>query len=460
MIIKNGMIIDVNKDRLLRADIVIKDGIIERITDEDVPASSDIVIDATGMYIAPGLVDTHVHFRDPGFTEKEDIITGASAAAKGGFTQVVMMANTKPSIDNVETLKYVLEKGAKTGINVHTCANVTLGMKGEELTDMFVLKDAGAIGFTDDGIPLMDEEKVKEAMRMAWKLNVPISFHEENKDLISENGINAGMAADYYHVKGSPREAEISMITRDIELMREVVAEKTATEGTTEKIGTAPEAGSLFATPTTPTTPTIPTPPQGPKVVIQHISTKEGVELVRKAKQEGLNIHAEATPHHFALTEMDVIRYGANAKMNPPLRTEEDRMAIIEGLKDGTIDIIATDHAPHTKEEKEKPITEAPSGIIGLETSLSLAIQHLVNIEHMTYPKVMKLMSQNPCKLYGLEGGAVEEGLNADLIIFEPAGIWEVSDFESKASNSPFIGRRLPGVINYTICNGQIVYMK
>ena len=292
------------------------------------------VIDGTGLVIAPGLVDVHVHFREPGFTQKEDIDTGARSAARGGFTTVVLMANVKPQVDNEETLTYILNRGKETGIHVETCANVTMGMLGKELVDMESLAKAGAVGFTDDGVPIMDVALVTKAMEEVKKLDMPISFHEEDPAYITNNGINKGKASEYYGIGGSPREAEISLVERDLQIALTT----------------------------------------GACINIQHISTKEAVELVRQAKKKGDNIHAEATPHHFTLTEEAAIKYGTLAKMNPPLREEADRLAVIEGLKDGTIDLIATDHAPHTAEEKAKAITEAPSGITGLETALPLAI--------------------------------------------------------------------------------------
>ncbi|MCH5248923.1 MAG: dihydroorotase [Lachnospiraceae bacterium] len=375
-------------------------------------------IDAQGMIVSPGLVDVHVHFRDPGFTYKEDIESGTKAAAGGGFTSVVLMANTRPAVDNIETLRYVLEKGKKTGIRVYSCANVTKGMKGEEPVDMEALSNAGAAGFTDDGIPILDEVLLRDALRQAAKLGKPVSLHEENPEYITNNGINAGKAAQYYGIGGSPREAEISMVERDIKIAVEEEAD----------------------------------------LSIQHISTKEAVELVRQAKRHSCHIFAEATPHHFALTEDAAIKHGTLAKMNPPLREESDRLAIIEGLKDGTIDMIATDHAPHSAEEKEKPITEAPSGIIGLETALSLGIRELVQPGHLTMMELIDKMSLAPAKLYKLDAGYLAENAPADLIIFDKDAGWKVENFASKSANSPFIGEAMPGVIKYTICGGKIIY--
>lgn len=417
MKIINGTYIDPINDIMIKKDL-------------SVGSSDDgIVIDAEGLLIGPGLVDTHVHFRDPGFTYKEDILTGACAAAAGGYTDVVLMANTNPKVDNSETLSYVLEKGRQTDINVYTCANVTMNMAGKELTDMPRLLSEGAVGFTDDGIPLMDEDIAYKAIKTAAILGAPISFHEENPNLIGNNGINRGMASEHYGISGSPREAEIDLIARDIEIARRVTEELSESENKHNPID----------------------------MVIQHISTKEGVDLVRRAKRDGLNIHAEATPHHFSLTEEAVITYGSMAKMNPPLRTEEDRLAIIEGLKDGTIDLIATDHAPHSAEEKARKITEAPSGIIGLETALSLAIKNLIQPGFLTYPQLFKCMSLNPALLYGIKKND-DFLLNQDLVIFDPDAMKKYESFASKSENSPFKGHTLPGVIRYTVCNGRIVY--
>lgn len=462
ILIKNGYIIDPKTGREGVFDILIKEDKIVKIdsfimevdfTDEE---RKDLeIIYADNMMIAPGLVDVHVHFRDPGFTYKEDIYTGAKAAAKGGYTTVVLMANTKPTVDNEETLQYVMNKGKETDIHVLTCAAITKGLQGKELTDMESLKNSGAVGFTDDGIPMMDEKMIIEAMKKAKDLSVPLSFHEENPELITNNGINRGKASAYYEIGGSPRAAEIDLIARDLKFATDLDA----------------------------------------PINIQHISSREGVELVRQAKLEQLekggytlpltktkeditdiseydnsilqtipmklsqqiNIHAEATPHHFSLTEDAVIKHGTMAKMNPPLRTESDRQAIIAGLKYNTIDIIATDHAPHSSEEKAKPITEAPSGIIGLETALSLGITNLVKEGHLSYLELIEKMTINPASLYHLDCGYIEENGPADLVIFNE-DTYTVNDFYSKSSNTPFKGSTLTGTIQYTICKGKVVY--
>ena len=417
MIIKNGLVIDPANGIEKKLNIIIKNGKIAELTDS-CDFDDDEVIDASGCVVAPGLVDVHVHFRDPGFTYKEDIYTGAKAALKGGFTSVVLMANTKPAVDNDETLKYVIEKGKETDLKVYTCATVTKNMAGAELTDMDSLLKNGAVGFTDDGIPIMDERLMESAMEKAAKLGVPISLHEEDPSLITNNGINRGNASEYYKIGGSPREAEISLIERDLEI--------------------ALKTGAILN--------------------IQHISTKEGVELVRQAKKRGSNIHAEATPHHFTLTEDAVIEYGTLAKMNPPLRKEEDRLAIIEGLKDGTIDIIATDHAPHSEEEKKKDITQAPSGIIGLETALALGITKLVNANELSLSDFVAKMTVNPSKMYSLEAGTLSVGAVADIVIFDKEATQKIGNYESKSHNSPFTGWELNGVVKYTIVNGKVVY--
>lgn len=429
LFIKNGYMINPRTGFEGNADIIIKNDKVLKvipgggITMEEVPTITGIdeevnVLDARGQMIAPGLVDVHVHFRDPGFSQKEDIITGAKAAAKGGFTTVVLMANTKPVVDNTNTIVYVRNKGKGTKIHVETCAAVTEGMQGKHLVLMEQLKRAGAVGFTDDGVPLLEEELVREAMEISRELDVPLSFHEENPQFIENNGIHRGKASRHYGIGGSPREAEIDLVARDLNLAIET----------------------------------------GAKINIQHISTKEAVDLIRHAKTKSGNIHAEATPHHFSLTQEAVIQHGTMGKMNPPLREEEDRMAIIQGLKDKTIDIIATDHAPHTAEEKALDIKTAPSGIIGLETALSLGITNLVKKGHLTMMELIDRMSLAPAQLYGFNVGYLEEGGPADFVIFDPDASWKVMEFESKSCNSPFIGEELFGTVKYTFCAGAVVY--
>lgn len=417
LLIKGGRVIDPKTGMDQVQDIVIQDGIIKTIGQAD-QAEYDKVIDASGKIVGPGLVDVHVHFRDPGLTYKEDIQTGAAAAAKGGFTTVVCMANTKPVVDNEETLEYVISQGKKTKIHVLAAAAISKGLKGQELTNMEELKAKGAAGFTDDGIPLMDASMVKKAMEEAARLDVPLSFHEEDPQFIQNNGISRGAVSEQLGIFGSPALAEDVLVARDCMLALHT----------------------------------------GASVNIQHISSGNSVKMVEMAKALGAKVTAEVTPHHFALTEDAVLEHGALAKMNPPLRTEKDRQQLIEGLKSGAIDIIATDHAPHSTEEKNKPLTEAPSGIIGLETALSLGIMELVDKGHLTMVQLMEKMSLNPARLYRLDKGYIEEGGPADLVIFDEKEMWRAEEFVSKAENSPFKGKELKGKVKYTICGGEIAY--
>lgn len=420
VIFKNGTIIDPKTSFMGKKDIAIEGNLIIKIDENISVSEEDKVYDCAGKYIGPGLVDVHVHFRDPGFTYKEDIESGSVAAAKGGFTSVILMANTKPAVDNADTIQYILDKGNKTGIHVYTCANVTEGMKGEVLTDFKGLLDAGAIGFTDDGVPLLGAELVKKAMEQAVATDSVLSFHEEDPQYITNNGVNRGKASEHYGIGGSDRLAEIRMVDRDIKLAMQT----------------------------------------GAKVNFQHLSTREAIELIREAKKlpEGENLYAEATPHHIALTEDAAITHGTMAKMNPPLREESDRQAIIEGLVDGTIDIIATDHAPHSADEKNKSITEAPSGILGLETAFAICNKMLVLSEKLSYLQLFCKMSYNPAGLYGLNAGYLAEGAPADLVVFDPERVWNIDKFASKSQNSPFINENLTGKIELTMSNGKIVF--
>lgn len=420
ILIKGGRVLD-PKSGLDRIQDVIIDG--NKVISVEAPAGRDEslfdrIIDADGLTVAPGLIDVHVHFRDPGQTYKEDIQTGAKAAAAGGFTTVVCMANTKPPVDSTETLEYVLAEGKKTAVRVLSTANITLGMKGESLTDMAELRKHGACGFTDDGIPIMNAALVKQAMEEAVRLDVPLSFHEEDPAFICNNGINQGAVSKALGIGGSPALAEDVMIARDCMLALHT----------------------------------------GATVDIQHISSGNSVQMIKLAKELGAKVFAEVTPHHFTLNETAVHKAGTLAKMNPPLRTEKDRLMILDGLSNGTIDIIATDHAPHSAEEKNKPLAEAPSGIIGLETALALGITHLVRTGYLTLLQLMEKMSLNPALLYKLKQGWLGTGADADLVIFDEAQEWIVERFESKSSNSPFTGESLYGKVKYTICNGTVVY--
>ena len=438
--IKNIHLIDPVNDIDRVADIYIKDGRIAEIQFDNTiiatdcasdfyDACADKVIDATGLMAGPGLVDVHVHFRDPGQTHKEDIHTGSLAAAAGGYTSVVLMANTVPAVDNEDTLSYVLEKADKEKINIYSCATVTQGMRGEKTVDFDGLYKAGAVGFTDDGKPIMNEELLREAFLRAKELDVPVSLHEEDPSFISENGINAEIAPNFNklqkesgegsgNLKGSPRDAEISLIRRDIK-----IADDTKVS-----------------------------------LNVQHISTKEGVELIRNIRKTNENIHAEATPHHFSLTQEDVLQFKTFAKMNPPLRTKEDKEAIIKGLCDGTIDIIATDHAPHSTSEKSQEFAKAPSGIIGLETAFALACTNLYKPGYLNMKELFCKMSVNPARLYHLNAGSLGVGDSADLVIFDPNEEWIVRDFKSKSSNSPFVNKKLTGKVKYTVCRGEVIY--
>ena len=405
ILIKNGRVMDPETGFDKVTDLVLSGGKIKSIGNTET-ADFEQIIDAEGMVVAPGLIDVHVHFRDPGFTHKEDMQTGSRAALHGGVTTVVCMANTKPVVDSTEILDDILKRAQKLPVRLVQTAAVSKGFKGKELVNMEVLKAHGALGFTDDGLPLMDEEIVRRAMETAAKLDVPVSLHEEDP----------GKVAEQLEYGGASDEAEAVMVERDCRLALET----------------------------------------GASVDIQHISSAKAVDLVKDAKAKGAHVTAEAAPHHFTLTEEDVLTYGSLAKMNPPLRTKKDRERIIEGLKEGTIEIIATDHAPHSVEEKATGLEKAPSGITGLETSLGLGITKLVREGHLTLMELLEKMTVNPAKLYHLEQGRIQEGKPADLVLFKEDEEYIVEKFYSKASNSPFKGWKLFGKIYYTICKGNV----
>lgn len=418
ILIKDGRVVDPETGLDETLDLIIEDGRIKEIGKFSESESYEKIISAKGKIVAPGLVDIHVHFRDPGFTYKEDVETGARSAAAGGYTTVVCMANTKPVIDNVEVLKELEKREETLPIHVYNTAAVTMGLKGKELTDMPELLKAGAIGFTDDGIPIKDEKLVMEAMKTAAQLDVPISFHEEDPDLIGNSGINSGEVARKLGLEGAPALAEEVLVARDC----------------------------LLALRT------------GAKINIQHVSSEVSVQIIRLMKKMGAKVYAEVTPQHFSLTEEAVLRKGTIAKVNPPLRTEKDRYALIQGLREGVLDVIATDHAPHSPEEKNRELKQAPSGMIGLETALALGITNLVRKGHLTLSQLLEKMTVMPAGLYGMECGNIKKGANADLVIFDEREKWRVEHFWSKSENSPFIGEELYGKVKYTICRGKIVY--
>lgn len=419
MLIKNGRIVDPATGIDEIGDVLIQDGKIVSVgAVMNEPDPEEEIIDAAGLVVCPGFVDVHVHFREPGQEHKETLQTGSMAAAAGGYTSVICMANTKPVMDSVETLTAFREKAAGCPVHVYTISSLTKGMKGLELVDMEAMIRAGAVGFSDDGIPNNESCVVLEGLLQAKALGVPIAFHEEDPSLNRENGIHHGVVSESLGVYGAPDFSEAVMIARDTVLCKAT----------------------------------------GAPVHIQHISTCDGIDLVRWGKKRHAPISAEACPHHFVLTDEALLEKKALAKMNPPLRPKADVDCVIAGLKDGTIEIIATDHAPHTEEEKRQSITDAPSGIIGLETALSLGITYLVEKGHLSMISLIEKMSTNPAKRYQLPAGRLEPGFPADITLFDPNDTVRYADFYSKSSNSPFTDITLRGRVMVTIVNGKVVY--
>lgn len=417
-LIKNGRVIDPKSQFDAIADILIDGQKIIAIGQDLVREGAEI-IDATDKIVAPGLIDIHVHFREPGQTHKEDIHTGSLAAAHGGFTTVVMMANTNPTVSTVETLTEVLSSAARESIHVKSVATITDKFDGQTLTNFEALLDAGAVGFSDDGIPFTDAGQVRRAMQKAAAFDTVLALHEEDPQLTGVLGINDGAIAHQCGVTGAPTVSEYSMVARDAMLALDTKA----------------------------------------RVHFQHLSAGESVDVIRFAKSLGAQVTAEVTPQHFSITEDAILTHGTNAKLNPPLRRSSDIEKLIVGLQDGTIDVIATDHAPHTHAEKDQEITKAPSGMTGLETSLSLGLTHLVAPGHLSLMSLLEKMTSNPAQVLRLDAGYLAEDGPADLVIFDADAVREVAnDFASKSSNSPFVGAQLQGVIAYTICDGEIVY--
>lgn len=381
------------------------------------------VVDASGCYVMPGFIDLHVHLRDPGLTYKEDIETGAKAAARGGVTTVCAMPNTKPVVDSVETLDYIQRKAKeKAPVHVEQLSAVTMGQEGRELVDMKAMADKGAIAFSEDGKSVMDSALYAEAMKQAAELGAVIMAHCEDKALVRGGVLNEGIASRRFHVPGITNSVEDIITARDIFL-----------------------AGDY-----------------GTKLHLCHCSTAGSVELVRMAKRMGISVTAEVCPHHFTLTDADIDKEDANYKMNPPLRSEADVQALIRGLQDGTMEVISTDHAPHSAEEKAKGFLEAPFGIVGLETSASLTYTALVATGLLTPMQMAEKMSWNPAGVIGIaeERGSIDVGKLADIVIFDPDADYIVdrNEFASKGRNTPYHGKQLRGRVKMTICEGQIVY--
>ena len=417
-LIKNGRVIDPKSQFDAIADILI-DGQKIIALGQDLVREDAEIIDATDKIVAPGLIDIHVHFREPGQTHKEDIHTGSLAAARGGFTTVVMMANTNPTVSTVETLSEVLSSADRESIHVKSVATITDKFDGQTLTDFESLLKAGAAGFSDDGIPFTDAGRVRRAMQKAASFDTILVLHEEDPQLTGVLGINDGAIAHQCGVIGAPTVSEYSMVARDAMLALDTKA----------------------------------------RVHFQHLSAGESVDVIRFAKSLGAQVTAEVTPQHFSITEDAILTHGTSAKLNPPLRRSSDIEKLIVGLQDGTIDVIATDHAPHTHAEKDQEFTKAPSGMIGLETSLSLGLTHLVAPGHLSLMSLLEKMTSNPAQVMRLDAGYLAENGAADLVIFDADAVRKVTtDFASKSSNSPFVGNQLQGVIAYTICDGEIVY--
>lgn len=419
-IIKNGFVVNPAKNFAGKADILINYGVIERVA-ENIDDYDAKVIDAEGLIVAPGLVDLHVHFREPGYEHKENITSGSRAAVKGGVTTVLCMPNTNPPIDNAALVEYVINKGKKTGlVNVLTTACITKGQKGEELTEMAELKEAGASAFSDDGKPVSSSMIMRRALEYSKMLDMPIMSHSEDLALVDNGSMNDGYTATLLGLRGIPKSAESAAVSRDILLAEELDA----------------------------------------RLHICHVSTKNSIEAVRAAKARGARITAETAPHYFTLTDKACDGFNTNAKMNPPLRDDEDVEAIICGLCDGTIDSIATDHAPHHVDDKRVEFEKAANGIVGLETSLALGYTYLVKTGRMSLIQLIDCMSTKPAAIIGSDRGTLNVGAPADIVLFDINNEFTVNvdEFETKGKNSPYNGWKLFGKVRRTINGGKTVY--
>lgn len=420
LLIKNGRVLD--PDSLLDGiyDVLIKDGKIFQIG-KNMKEEADRVVDASNCYVMPGFIDLHVHLREPGFEHKETIKTGMEAAARGGFTTICAMPNTNPVIDSREMVEFVHNKSKEAGlIHVLQIGAVTKGQEGKELADLKEMKEAGAPGISEDGKSVMNTGLYKKAMEAAAELNMPVFAHCEDKELAPQGVMNEGRKSKELDVPGISNAVEDIIVARDILLAKET----------------------------------------GAKLHLCHCSTKDSVAMVRLAKEDGIGVTAEVCPHHFTLTDEDILGRNTNYKMNPPLRSREDVDALKCGLRDGIMDAIATDHAPHHAEEKEQPMEKAPFGIVGLETAAALTITELVDTGYITPMQMAQYLSGNPAKILGIDKGSLKEGKAADVVIIDPLSEYEIdaNKFASKGKNTPFHGKKVKGKIIMTVADGTIVF--
>jgi len=420
LLIKRGRLVDPVGGVGGVMDLLIRNGKIAGLG-SDLGDQAEKILDADGMVVCAGFVDMHVHLRDPGLEYKEDIITGTRAAARGGVTTVACMANTKPVVDCPEQIKYVLDKAdTACGVRVLPVAAVSVGLQGEKLTDAEALKAAGAVALSDDGFPIQNANLMRDALIRAKRYDMPVLTHCEDANMVENRAVNEGSISRQLWLEGRPAIAEELMIMRDA-----MLAEET-----------------------------------GAHVHVQHVSTAKSVDIIRRMKKKGVPITCETCPQYFTLTEDEVLTCGSMARINPPLRTKRDVEAIVRGLQDGTIDAIATDHAPHSKEEKSRPLEKAPSGMVGLETSLAVTLTSLYHTGKMDLSAILRCMTFNPAAILRLGTGRLAIGADADITIFDPDEVWVVDpeQFASKGRNTPFTGRELKGRVKYTIVGGKIIY--
>ncbi len=420
LLIKNGTLVDPVCGLGGVMDILVEDGTIT-VIGNNLEDSEAQVLDATGLHISAGLIDMHVHLRDPGLTYKEDILTGSAAAARGGVTSIACMPNTKPVADSPEVIQYILDKAKENcGVRVLPIGALSVGQKGETLTDAKALREAGVVAISDDGVPVQNANLMRDALLRANRSKLTVLSHCEDDDMVRGRSVNEGRVSRQLGLPGRPAIAEELMAMRDA-----MLAEETRTA-----------------------------------VHICHVSTANTVNIIRQFKRKGVKITCETCPQYFTLTHEEILRQGTLAKVNPPLRATKDKEGILAGLKDGTIDCIVTDHAPHSAEEKAKPLTEAPAGMVGLETSLALALTYLYHTGEMSLNDIIQKMTINPAKILGVRMGTLSLGAPADFTLFDLNERWIVDpeQFASKARNTPFTGMELQGKVKYTIVGGKIIY--